>query len=119
MIAHTRSPVGFQKSDPTPTHSATRSSPGSATILRWHRRLVTKKWTYPNRSGRPPVNDTIAALIQGLARENPDLGLPAHPRRTTQTRSPGRRIHDPQDPQATLGYLPHRCERPTSPGDGS
>jgi putative transposase len=51
---------------------------------------VTKKWTYPNRSGRPPVNDTIAALIQGLARENPDLGLPAHPRRTTQTRSPGR-----------------------------
>jgi putative transposase len=29
-------------------------SPG--TILRWHRRLVTKKWTYPNRPGRPPVN---------------------------------------------------------------
>jgi putative transposase len=27
-----------------------------ATVLRWHRRLVTKKWTYPNRSGRPPLN---------------------------------------------------------------
>jgi hypothetical protein len=31
-----------------------------ATVLRWHRRLVTKKWTYPNRSGRPPLDDTIA-----------------------------------------------------------
>jgi hypothetical protein len=30
----------------------------------------------------------------------PDLGLPAHPRRTTQTRASHRRLHDPQDPQA-------------------
>ena len=32
-----------------------------ATVLRWHSRLVTKKWTYPNRSGHPPVDPTIAA----------------------------------------------------------
>jgi transposase InsO family protein len=44
------------------------------TVLRWHRRLVTKKWTYPNRSGRPPVDQTIAALIEQMARENQTWG---------------------------------------------
>ena len=41
-----------------------------ATVLRWHRRLVTQKWTYPHRGGRPPLDDTTAALIARLAREN-------------------------------------------------
>jgi putative transposase len=35
------------------------------TILRWHRRLVRKKWTYSNRSGRPPIDAAIAALVVG------------------------------------------------------
>jgi len=39
-------------------------------MLRWHRRLVTKKWTYPNRTGRPPVSAEITALIERLATEN-------------------------------------------------
>jgi putative transposase len=41
-----------------------------ATVSRWHR-LVTKKWTYPNTGGRPPIDATIAALIERLAGENP------------------------------------------------
>ena len=45
-----------------------------ATVLRWHRRLVAKKWTYPNRSGRPPLDTAIAALIERMARENETWG---------------------------------------------
>jgi putative transposase len=44
------------------------------TILRWHRRLVAKKWTYPHRLGRPPVEDAVAVLIQRMARENRSWG---------------------------------------------
>jgi putative transposase len=44
------------------------------TILRWHRRLAGKKWTYPNRTGRPPVSAEITALIERLATENHSWG---------------------------------------------
>jgi putative transposase len=44
------------------------------TILRWHRRWVAKKWTYPNRVGRPPVEDAVAVLIERMSRENQSWG---------------------------------------------
>ena len=70
------------------------------TVLRWHRRLITSKWTYPNRTGRPPVSAEIATLIERLATENNALGIQEDPRRAAQARPPGQRIHHPPGPQS-------------------
>jgi putative transposase len=44
------------------------------TVLRWHRRLVARKWTYPHKMGRPPASAEIAALIYRLAAQNNSWG---------------------------------------------
>ena len=47
-----------------------------ATILRWHRNLVARKWTFTDRRrpGRPSTGASIKTLIVRMARENPTWG---------------------------------------------
>ena len=46
-----------------------------ATLLTWHRRLVTRKWTYTSRRpGRSPTAAAIRKLVIRIATDNPRWG---------------------------------------------
>jgi hypothetical protein len=46
-----------------------------ATVLRWHRELIARRWTYPHKKpGRPPVRAEIRQVVLRLAAENPSWG---------------------------------------------
>jgi hypothetical protein len=79
---------------PAPLRGYRPITPG--TVMRWHRRLVAKKWTYPHRSGRPPINEALAALIEQMATKNETWGY--------------------QRIQGELLKLGHRVRVPTSLG---
>jgi len=44
------------------------------TLLRWHRDLVRRRWTFPHRSGRPSVPSGTVGIVLRLASENPTWG---------------------------------------------
>ena len=46
-----------------------------ATLLRWHRNLIARRWTYPRKGpGRPSTRADVRAAVLRLARENPTWG---------------------------------------------
>jgi hypothetical protein len=46
-----------------------------STLLRWHRQLVARRWTYPHSGGgRTGLDQEIVELVLRLARENPRWG---------------------------------------------
>lgn len=45
------------------------------TLLRWHRELVARKWTYQRaKVGRPPIDPKLSALIISMAKNSSDWG---------------------------------------------
>ena len=71
------------------------------TLLAWHRHLVTKKWIYPNPSGRPPISDKIRDLVLQRAQENPSWGPDA-----SRANSPGPDTASARAPSAGSSLLP-------------
>lgn len=45
------------------------------TLLRWHRRMVARKWTQPKAPGRPPLAGDLAEMIVQLAKDNRRWGV--------------------------------------------
>jgi hypothetical protein len=78
-----------------------------ATILAWHRRLVSRQWDYTarRRSGRHPAAPAITKLVMRMATENPTWGHRARAGRAGPARPSHRRLHCVADP-------PRRRRRP-------
>jgi hypothetical protein len=45
-----------------------------STLLRWHRELIRRRWTYPTASQRRGVDPAVVELVLRLARDNARWG---------------------------------------------
>src|SRR5262252_1502397 len=64
--------AGLSRLLPRPRWAAFFVTP--ATLLRWHRNLIARRWTYPGRRpGRPRVKTELRELVLRLSRDNPVL----------------------------------------------
>jgi putative transposase len=62
---------------PRSSRAGARLIVSPATVLRWHRDIVRRRWARKSqrkRPGRPPTRRTVASLVLQLAKENPAWG---------------------------------------------
>ena len=69
------------------------------TILRWHRELIARKWTYVrSRPGRPGVQVDIQRLVVRMATDNPTWGYTRIQGAPQEPQAPRRPFNDCRDP---------------------
>ena len=89
-----------------------------STLLRWHRELVARKWTYPRRTpGRPPLRREIRDLVLRMAAETRP-GATAGSRASWSARATPWRRARCGGSCAALAWIPPRAGR-TRPGGSS
>lgn len=59
-----------------PCRAYRQVTPG--TLLAWHRQLIKRKWTYPNRPGRPGASQEPTFMIKPYSRPFRPHGTPGH-----------------------------------------
>jgi hypothetical protein len=94
------------------------ATPG--TVLRWHRRLVTRHCG-PTRIGGTAAGQRRYRCADRAARHREQrMGIPADPRRTAQARPPSQRVHHPPGPEDSESpsstEAARRCHPPAQGG---
>ena len=109
--------AGLARLLPRPTRHGLFVRP--ETLLRWHRDLVRRRWSYPHQRGRPAVAAELRPLVLRLARENPTWGYRRIHGELCRLGYKGRIGPAPCGPSCiALASIPHRRGR-VSPGGSS